>query len=99
MPIDYRAELRRPVSLGLLALAVVAIIVAIIQYRRAIDNRREARQLRATEVSIRSELDQQHRANGTLAEVQAKITGAQQELSKIGETRAQAQTQASAAQQ
>src|SRR5215204_1316137 len=99
MAIDFRSELRRSITLGLLAVAVVAVMVAIVQSGNASDNRSEVHQLRGTETSLRSELEQQRRAAGTLAELQSKVAAAQQQASQSQQALSQAQGQATAAQQ
>src|SRR3712207_6801615 len=99
MAIDYRSELRRPLTLGLLALLVVAIILAIVQVRNASRYRDQIRQLRTTEASLRSEMEQQRRAGGTLADLQTKVAAQQQQAAQTQQALTQAQTQATAAQE
>src|SRR5688572_1325447 len=75
--IDYRSELRRPITLALLAALVLALVVAIYQHRRATENREQTRRVLAAEATVRSELERHQRASGALGEVQAKIAAAQ----------------------
>src|SRR5215210_215837 len=83
MPIDYRSEMKRPVSLALGALAVLgwilAGVIAIHQARKADERHHEIRQLTVSQNSARAEAEQLRRANGNLAELQSRIAAAQQQ--------------------
>ena len=73
----YRSELKRPLPLTLLVLALLGWIVAIgvwVTYsRNSTALRREVRQLAIREGNTRSELDALRRAGGSLSDVQAKL--------------------------
>ena len=60
MALDYRSELRRPVTLGLLALAAVGwLITVVLLSSRAEDqrdHRRQVRTLQASEAEVRGQL-------------------------------------------
>ncbi|HEY7382533.1 MAG TPA: hypothetical protein VH743_02600 [Beijerinckiaceae bacterium] len=103
MAVDYRAELRRPVALGLLAAAVLGwlllVIVAVTQTRKASNYRRDLEEQRTSLAATRAELDQQRQTSGTLKDLQTKIAAAQQQAAQTEQARAQAQAQAAAAQQ
>jgi len=80
MDIDWRAEMKRPVTLGLAALAFIGWIVAISQLsaKTSLQASTSAQigQLTAARQQLATELDQQQKASGTLVEVQKKTAEA-----------------------
>jgi chromosome segregation ATPase len=92
--IDYRSELRRPVSLALLGLAVLGWIVAArlawVHSESGHDHRRQVSLLTAAETSARTEVEQLRQASGTLAEAQGKIAAAQSNVTQFEQSRAEA---------
>ena len=102
MALDYRSELRRPVTLVLLALAVLGWFVSVValvgQSQSRSRYRDEIRQLSNTQTSLKSELDQWRQAGGSLADFQAKVRAAQEHAQQSEAARAQAHDQALAAQ-
>jgi len=103
MALDYRSELRRPVTLGLLAVAAVGwLITVVLLSSRAEDqrdHRRQVRMLQANEAEVRGQLAQQTSASGALSELQARITAAQQQAAQASQAREQAQAQLAPVQQ
>src|SRR5829696_4991243 len=103
MPIDYRSELRRPFSLVLAGAAVLGWLVALalwLSYSSRLEaSRAEASRLQQTEVAARSQLDEQRRTAGTLADLQTKTAAAQRELAQLNQAREQTQAQLTALQQ
>jgi PRC-barrel domain len=96
-------ELKRPVSLALASVALVAVLVAVVlawqQAEERHDLRRQARLLMMAETTARNEIDQMRQTAGTLAALTARTSAQQQELSRLESARAQAQTQLAQAQQ
>ncbi|MDP8920172.1 MAG: hypothetical protein M3O00_15040, partial [Pseudomonadota bacterium] len=80
MAIDYRSELRRPTTLGLLALALAGWLLAVVLlFGQATQRREQERQLgllRTSESDVRRQLEQQRAAAGTLAELQTSAAAA-----------------------
>ena len=103
MPVDYRAELKRPLPLTLLVLALLGWIVAIgvwVTYsRNSTALRREVRQLAIREGTTRSELDALRRAGGSLSDLQAKLAAAQQQVTQLEQDRSQSEGRVAAVQQ
>src|SRR3712207_889934 len=97
MAIDFRSELRRPTTLGLLALALAGWLLAVILlFGQAGQRREQERQLgllRASESDVRRQLEQQRSAAGTLADLQTRTTVAQRQLEQATRERDQAQAQ------
>src|SRR3954452_22806349 len=93
--IDYRSELRRPVSLVLLVLTVVGWIVvarlAWILSESNHDYRRQVRLLPLAETTSRTELEQLRQTAGSLAAVQGRITAAQSTAAQLEQSRAAAE--------
>ena len=91
MDIDWRTEAKRPVTLGLAALALIGWVVAISQISS------KSALLASTSAQIGSvtnerqqlatELDQQRRASGTLADLQQKIAGSTVAASTVTQQR------------
>jgi len=96
--LDYRSEIKRPVSLALVALAVlgwiVAGVVVIQQTRKAHERRHEIRQLTISQSSARAEAEQLRRANGDLAALQSRMAAAQQQASRAEQASTEAEAQA-----
>ncbi len=96
MAIDYRSELRRPVSLALLAVAALGwIALAVLAWNsseRARDDRRRISLLTVAETNSRGELEKQRQTSGTLAELQAKTTAAQGALAQAEQSQTEART-------
>jgi len=103
MALDYRSELRRPVTLGLIAVAAVGwLITVVLLSSRAEDqrdHRRQVRLLQANEAEARAQLAQQTSASGTLSDLQARITAAQQQAAQASQAREQTQAQVAPVQQ
>src|SRR5215213_3894152 len=103
MPVDYRSELRRPFSLVLAGVAILGWILALglwLSYsNRLQSSRAEASRLQQTEVAVRTQLEEQQRTAGTLANVQTKLADAQRELAQVNQARDQAQAELSTLQQ
>jgi hypothetical protein len=95
MAIDLRSELRRPVSLALAGLALVGWILFLIVLVSLSQENSQARdqvvQLQTSEARLRGELETQRRASGSLADLQARITAAEQAVSQAGRAREEAQ--------
>src|SRR4051794_2056009 len=92
--IDYRTEFRRPVSLVLLALAVLGWIIvarlAWVHSESGHDYRRQVRLLTLAETTARTELEQLRQASGTLAALQGRITAAQSTFAQLEQSGAAA---------
>src|SRR5438105_4478705 len=90
MAVDIGTELRRPLPLALLVLAVIGWIVALYEMS-SLSSLRAADADRIN--ALTSELNQQRQASGTLADIQQKIQAAQGEVAKANQDRDQAQAQ------
>src|SRR5690348_2251469 len=90
MAVDIGTELRRPLPLALLFLAVIGWGFALYE-ASSLSSVRAADTDRITALS--SELDRQRQASGTLADLQQKIQAAQGDASKAAQDRDQAQAQ------
>src|SRR5687768_3277048 len=103
MATDYRAELGRPVTLGLVGLAAVFLIIIVALLIARADNQRDhqrqVRGLQASESERRVQLAQQTSAAGTLTELQTRIAAAQQQATQASQAREQAQAQLAPVQQ
>ena len=81
MPIDYRAEIRRPLSLAFGAAAVLGWLLVIAMWlsysHRLQETRAEATRLQQAEGEARGQLDQQRRTAGDLANLQTRVADAQ----------------------
>src|SRR5215207_9479892 len=103
MALDYRSELRRPVTLGLMALAAVGwlLTLMLLAYRAEDkrDYRSQVRTLQASEAEVRGQLAEQTSASGTLSDLQASIAAAQQQAAQANQARDQAQAQVAPVQQ
>jgi uncharacterized protein HemX len=97
MPIDYRSELKRPVTLVLAGAAILGWLLALGLGLSSSDQLQQARtettRLQQAQVTLQRQLDEQQRAGGTLADLQAKVAGAEQQLAQITQTQEQAQAQ------
>src|SRR5687768_11405689 len=95
MGIDYRSELRRPTTLGLLALALAGWLLAVfLLFGQSGQRREQERQLglvRASEGEARRQLEQQRAAAGTLADLQARAAAAQRQLEQVIRSREEVQ--------
>ena len=97
--IDFRFEMRRPLSIVLFGLAVLGWIVvarlAWLHFESEHDYRRQGRLLTIAEATSRAELEQLRRNGGTLAELEGKIAAAQRNLQQLEQSRTEAQTRVS----
>src|SRR5688572_28858265 len=97
MPIDYRSELKRPLSLALAGAAILGWLLALGVGLSSSDQQQEAQteitRVQQAEATLRRQLDEQQRTGGTLADLQAKVVGAEQQLAQITQAREQAQTE------
>src|SRR5690349_5668640 len=103
MPIDYRSELKRPVTLALGGAAVLGWLLAFGVGLSSSDHQQEAQteitRLQQAEATLRRQLDEHQRMGGTLADLQARVVGAEQQLAQITQAREQAQAQLATLQQ
>ena len=103
MAIDYRSELRRPLSLVLAGIAVLGWILPLslwLSYSNRLQaSRAEAARLQQAEVAVREQLDEQRRTAGSLTDLQAKVADAQRELGQLNQAREQVQVQITGLQQ
>jgi septal ring factor EnvC (AmiA/AmiB activator) len=103
MPVDYRSEIKRPVSLALAGAAILGWLLALGVGLSSSDQRQEAQteitRLQQAEATLRQQLDEQQRTGGTLADLQARVAGAEQQLTQITQAREQAQAQLATLQQ
>ena len=103
MAINARSDMTRPLTLGLIGLAVVSWLITFLLFiyraedRR--DNRRQVRMIQANEAEVRTQLAQQTSASGTLSDLQASIAAAQQQAVQASQARDQAQAQLAPVQQ
>lgn len=95
MASDYRTL--RTVALAVAALAGWAVAVGLLwsHAERNHDQRRQIRLLMIAETAARTERDQLRQANGTLADLQSRTSGALQELTNLIDARARATAQLS----
>jgi DNA repair exonuclease SbcCD ATPase subunit len=103
MPLDYRSELKRPMSLVLAGAAILGWLVAFSVWFSSSNRLQEAQTERArvqqAEVALRGELDEQRRTSGALAGLQTRVTDAQRQLTELTRSREEAQSRAAAVQQ
>jgi hypothetical protein len=103
MPLDYRSELKRPMSLVLAGAAILGWLVAFSIWFSSSNRLQEAQTERArvqqAEVALRGELDEQRRTSGALAGLQTRVTDAQRQLTELTRSREEAQSRAAAVQQ
>src|SRR5215210_2758578 len=97
MAINYRSDMTRPLTLGLIGLDVVGWLLTLLLFiYRAEDHRdhrRQVRMLQANEAEVRTQLAQQTSASGTLSDLQASIAAAQQQAAQASQAREQTQAQ------
>src|SRR4051812_25005243 len=81
MAINARSDMTRPLTLGLIGLAVVSWLITFLLFiyraEDQRDHRRQVRMLQANEAEVRTQLTQQTSASGTLSDLQARIAAAQ----------------------
>src|SRR5215207_11209678 len=103
MAIHARSDMTRPLTLGLIGLAVASWLITFLLFiYRAEDQRDHSRQVRmmqANEAEVRAQLAQQTSASGTLSDLQASIAAAQQQAAQASQARDQAQAQLAPVQQ
>ena len=103
MPIDLRSELQRPIAIALAGVALVGWLLFLIVLVNLSQENRQARdqvvQLQSSETRLRSELESQRRAAGSLADLQARIAAADQTSSQASRARDEAQAQLASVQQ
>src|SRR5215211_9459024 len=103
MAINYRSDITRPLTLGLIGLAVVSWLITFLLFiyraEDQRDHRRQVRMMQATEAEVRGQLAQQTSASSTLADLQASIAAAQQQAAHASQVRDQAQAQLAPVQQ
>src|SRR5215213_7592465 len=94
---------QRPLTLGLIGLAVVSWLITFLLFiyraEDQRDHRRQVRMLQANEAEVRTQLAQQTSASGTLSDLQARIAAAQQQAAQASQAREQAQAQLAPVQQ
>lgn len=87
---DWKAEAKRPVTLGLAALALVGWIIAISQTSSLSSSRAntsaQINDLAASRRQLATELDQQQNASGTLADLQGKAVEVNTAAAQLAET-------------
>src|SRR5687768_1723191 len=97
MAIDYRSEVKRPLTLILLSAAVLGWLLALSIWfsssRQLHESRADTARLQQAEVALRGQLDQQQRIGGTLADLEVRIADAQRQVAQLNQAREQAQTQ------
>src|SRR3954462_6332296 len=83
MAINARSDMTRPLTLGLIGLAVgswlITFLLFIYRAQDQRDHRRQVRMLQANEAEVRTQFAQQTSASGTLSDLQARIAAAQQQ--------------------
>src|SRR5215207_10291184 len=103
MAFDYRAELKRPASLVLAAIAALGWLLALGIGFSSSDQMQEARaettRLQQAQVDLQRQLDEQQRTGRTLASLEDRVAGSQQQLTQITQAREQAQAQLATLQQ
>src|SRR5215213_237231 len=82
MAIHARSDMTRPLTLGLIGLAITGwlftFLLFIYRAEDQRDHRRQVRMMQANEAEVRGQLAQQTSASGTLSDLQASIAAAQQ---------------------
>ena len=100
--IEFRHELRRPVPLALLALAVVGWIIALYSLWSSTPSSASIRQrfesLEASRQALAAALKKQRQAAGTLAEVEQQIEAAKTEVGQAEQEREHARAELAATQ-
>src|SRR3712207_9187221 len=93
MPIDFRSELKRPLSLALAAIAALGWLLALGIGLSSWDQTREAQtettRLQQAQVALQRQLEEQQRTGRTLANLQDRVAGSQQQLAQIEQAREQ----------
>ncbi len=96
MPIDYRSELKRPVSLVLAGVAVLALLLSVgiwLSFSNRLEaSRAETARVQQAEGTLRGVLGEQQRTGGNLADLQTRVTEAQRRLAEVNQAREQAET-------
>src|SRR5690349_991318 len=81
MAINARSDMTRPLTLGLVGLAVVSWLITFLLFiyraEDQRDHRRQVRMLQANEAELRTQLTQQTSASSTLSDLQVRIAAAQ----------------------
>ena len=103
MPMNYRTELRRPISLALLGVALLGWLLTLAIWTSFSSTLRSARseiqRLQTSESNTRAQLDEHRRVSGSLADIQARAGDVQRQASQLTEARDQAQRQLTTLQQ
>ena len=103
MAFDYRSELKRPASLVLAAVAVLGWLLALAIGLSSSDQMQEARaettRLQQAQVDLQRQLDEQQRTGRTLANLEDRVSAAQQQLTQVTRAREQVQAQLATLQQ
>jgi multidrug resistance efflux pump len=103
MAINARADITRPLTLGLIGLAVVSWLITFLLFiyraEDQRDHRRQVRMMQANEAEVRAQLAQQASTSGTLSDLQASIAAAQQQAAHASQARDQVQAQLAPVQQ
>src|SRR3954470_12718400 len=93
MAINYRADMTRPLTLGLIGLAITGwlftFLLFIYRAEDQRDHRRQVRMLQTNEAEVRTQLAQQTSASGTLSDLEARIAAAQQQAVQASQAQAQ----------
>ena len=96
MAFDYRSELNRPLSLALAGVAILGWLLALslglsssAQLQQA---QAETTRLQQAEATLRRQFDEQQRTGGTLADLQARIAGAEQQLAQVTQAHEQVES-------
>jgi predicted nucleic acid-binding Zn-ribbon protein len=102
MAVDLKAELTRPLALILAVLAVLGWSLFVLTSWSSAATQK-AQRVRIADLTEKrdtavAELARQVQASGALADLQAKVAGAQQDLSRVSQTRADVQADLAAAQ-
>src|SRR3954462_11352649 len=103
MAFDYRAELKRPASLVMAALAVLgwllALGIGLSSSGQVQEAQAETTRLQQAQISLQRQLDDQQRTGRTLASLEDRVAGSQQQLAQVTQAREQAQAQLATLQQ
>src|ERR1700712_2950062 len=102
MAVDIKSELTRPLALILAALAVLGWVLFVLSSWSAASVQKTQRlqivQLGEKAEKLNADLAQQREAAGALADVQAKVAAAREELTRVGQTRNDVQAELQTAQ-
>ena len=97
MPLDYRSELARPISLVLAGLAVLGWVVALGLGLSGADEREASEatisRLQQSEAGLRTQLAEHQRSSGAVADLQNRSAAAQQQLTQLTQAKEQAKVQ------